>query len=336
MKKIVEIMNHIHPTEAQKNEMLENILSEKKEKHKFKIRYGVVAVAFCVLMSSVVFADEIKQTFYGLLNDDNIVENQILSDVYSDTDGHIRMSVKEVLSDKITSDAILEYTALDEKGQDWLDDYLIIHQLNTPKLMGCLKDDNCALYGVNYGCTVDEIKDYSSENVRVFKVSCTTSGENFGTDSMLLKYYLPDKWENQFEINVTESVQLTDIKIDNGNAPNKYYKPTGIKISPMSIMIYGKNCGYYESGQNEYGSYYTKIVNDEDIDSLYLVMKDGTKKDLLTSDTEGDCNGGFMLSTVQNPDVDYDLSIYATSFKKPMDLTLVDGIILDGIYYEVA
>lgn len=337
-KRYTEMMKHIYPTQEQKNNMLEKVFEPEPEKVKrgFRIKYCIPAVALAVIFSTTVFAEEIKNTFYGLLGKNEIVSEEVLNDVYTDTDGHVRMSVKEVLSDKITSYAIIEYTAFDEKGQDWLDNYLTVHKLNALTISPFMKDGNTSLYGVNYGYNCEEQLEYQTENTRVFKTSYYASGVNFGTDSVDLIYPLADKWENHAVIDVSESVTLKDVKIDSDKAPEKYYKPLGIKISPLSMNIYGKDLGIVEKGELKGGGTYTKVVHKETIDSLYLIMKDGSKHDLLTNETRilAD-DSGAMLACVSNPEIDYDCSIYSSAFRDYMDLSIIDGIELDGVYYPL-
>ena len=252
-------MDHIRPTDVQKKQMLENAFYEANQKRKiFRFKYGLIAALICVIFSTAVFADEIKNTFYGIFNSDNIVGDKVLNDIYTDGNDHVKMSVKEVLSDKISAYAIVEYTALDEKGRIWLDNLHAVQKLNPLKLNPLIKDNNGSLYGVNFSYGFEEIEKYRSEKIHVFKVMYHASGENFGTESIQLSYPLCNKWENKVIIDVSESLRTVDIKIDSSQAPDKYYKPLGIKLSPISVLIYGKDLGMIEFGKTASGGYYQK------------------------------------------------------------------------------
>lgn len=331
MKKYIETMRHIYPTQSQKDNMFERALKEKTHRKKPVLRYCIASAVAAVVCSTVVFADEIHNTFYNLLGKDEIIAEDVLNDVYTDTDDHIRMSVKELLSDKITAYAVIEYTALDDIGKKWLDGATsltdgVINGVYAPQIHPCFKEENTALYGVNYSYICEELTDYRTENSYVFKTEYQASGENYGTDSIILDYHMPERYENQAVIDVTESIQLTDIKVDGVKLPDKHYRIQGVKISPMSIMVYGENCGLYESGTNQYGSYYIRSLVNEEINSIYLVMKDESRIDL---------HGGFSLTSVSNPEIDYEVSICAESFDESIDISLVDGIELDGVYYDL-
>lgn len=339
----MELMEHIIPTEEQKDRIFEKAISGKqKQQSKFKVRYCVIAAALAMAIPTTIFADEIKEVFYNLLGKNEIVSEDVLTDIYSDDDGHVKITVKELLSDGINSYAIVEYSALDDKGKMWIDKAFIEenpenvnYHLNYPNLSPMFKDNNLAIYGVNYSYEAYELEKYHTENSRVFKVTCQASGNNFGTDCMQLEYNLPDKFRVKADINVSQSVQVKDIKIDSSNAPEKFYKPLGIQISPLSIAIYGKDLGIVESGRNSLGGYYQKAVNYEEVDSLYIFMKDGRKYDLIFFDEDSILDTGGAMTHVSNPDVEYDIVIYTGAFAEPLDISLIAGFELDGVYYPL-
>ena len=123
------MMKHIRPTDCQKNKMLEKAFegSSNQKKHKFKFKYCAVLLAAAMIFSTTtVFADEIKEAFYNLLGKNEIISEDVLNEVFSDDDGHVKITVKELLSDGINTYAIVEYTALDDKGKWWIDKPLIV------------------------------------------------------------------------------------------------------------------------------------------------------------------------------------------------------------------
>lgn len=334
MKKYIELMEHILPTENQKDNMFRSAMqsSEKPVKKSFRFKYCIVSLVLCFSISTAVFADEISETFYGLFNSDNIVGEEVLNDVFTDSNENIRMSVKEVLSDKTNSYAILEYILLNSDGEKWLNETLFINDLYSPEITPNIKDNNTALYGVNYAYGCNELEEYRTDTTRVFKAMYNASGENFSTGSIQLSYPMPERYKNITIIDVTESVQLTDIKIDNSLAPDKAYRPTGVKLSSMGLQIYGENHGFYEIGPH-----IQRIISDDEVDSLYIIMKDGTKSDILPNALEENiCECGFMLGAVSNPELDYDIVIYTGTFPEFMDISLIEGIELDGVYYPLS
>lgn len=334
-KRYTEMMERIYPTQEQKNSMFEKIFEPEpvKPKRRFKFRYCAAVIAAGIVFSTTVFAGEIKNTLYGLLGKNEIVSEKVLNDVFTDSGEHVSIAVKEVLSDTINCRMIVEYTLHDDIGRKWIDDLLNAYPYGFLELSPKMKEENTILYGVGYGYDCEELTEYRTENTRVFNVLYNASGEGSGTNSVDLKYHLYHKWENHAVIDVSRSVQLTDIKLDSSLAPDTYYKPFGVKISPMSLFIYGQNCGFYETGRNKYGSYYMHSLVDVELRSLYLIMKDGNKYDLLNDREEVQYAPGSYLNAVTNAGLDYDASIYCSALRD-IDITTVAGIELDGVYYS--
>lgn len=321
-------MNHIYPDQVQKEKIYNNIFIEKDEtrkiKRKVKLRYGLTAIALCFIFSGTVFAEEIKGILSGLMTNYNIISEYVFTGIYKDSDGHVEFTIEELMSDKITTRAVIKYTALDDVGKEWMNND-IAFDYNSFNITPVFKDDNTALYGVNYGLILDELTEYSTETERYFEIGVKASSDEFGTDSVNIRYSLYSKYENNVQINVAESVQLMDFKFDSSKAPKKFYKPTGAKISPLSIFVYGKDMGMTERTYSNTGSSIITI-NEEEIDSLNLILRDNQKIDLLEM-------GGWSLCCSANED--YNCSIFCTSFEEPIDTDTVAGIELDGVYYPI-
>lgn len=70
-------------------------------------------------------------------------------------------------------------------------------------------------------------------------------------------------------------------------------------------------------------------------DSLKLVYQDGTSWNLLNSDNLGFvCYGASPYAEEQIYD-DIDCPIFSSSFNKPIDVEQVEGIWINGVYYEL-
>lgn len=312
--------------------------TEAKPKRNFKAKYCVIAIAVAMAIPTTIFADEIKNTFYNILGKDEKVSEYVVNDIYTDSSENLKFTVKELLSDKINSYAVVEYEALTEKGIESLEgldemlryygnirnDYITDHTLIS--ITPDMKDDNYALYGVNYSFETKELEEYRTENKRVYSVQYNASGDNFGTDNVKINYEL-ESVSKEVTLKCTKYLDYKEIKLDSSKAPDKTYKPTGVKLSTFSVFVYGKNCGNYEAGINKYGWYYQRSLSYEEVESIYLIMKDDTKMDLLAL-------GGSMLCSVTNPDVDYDIGIYTACFGEYINTDDVAGIEIDGVYYS--
>lgn len=341
MKKYNELMKHIVPNDEQKDRMFEKAISGRPQQiqRKFKVRYCVIAAALAMAVPTTIFADEIKEVFYNLLGKNEIVSEDVLTDIYSDNDGHVKITVKELLSDGINSYVILEYSALDDKGQWWINRPLVISSkddlslhINYPKLepIDCISNSS----------GVEELTEYHTENSRLFKLTCCADRES-SNNSVRLIYNLHDKWRSEAILNVSNSVQCKDVKIDSSLAPEKTYKPSGYKISSLGLVVYGNDLGMVETKKNAAGGYTTEVVKPDSISSLYLVMKDGKTHDMLGGEDElspreymcMDVYDYDFMDTPRKPC--YNTSIYSGAFPKPVDIDTIAGIELDGVYYPL-
>ncbi len=319
--------------------MLERAMkkTEAKPKRNFKVKYCVIATVVAMAIPTTIFADEIKNTFYNILGKDEKVSEYVVNDIYTDSTENLKVTVKELLSDKINSYAVVEYEALTEKGIESLegldkmlrygnpfDDNIFDHTLIC--IEPDIKDDNTLNYGVNYSFKTSELMQYRTENKRVYSMQYNASGDNFGTDNVKINYELESK-SKEVTLKCTKYLDYKEIKLDSSKAPDKTYKPTGVKLSTFSIFVYGENCGQYEAGINKYGWSYVRSLSDEEVESIYLIMKDDTKMDVLAL-------GGSMLCSVTNPDVDYDIEIFTACFGEYINTDDVAGIEIDGIYYS--
>lgn len=355
MKEYREAMGLLTPTEEQKDRMFSDALSmaerrairtEKRSSRRImKIACGAAAAA-AVICTTTVFADEIKTAFYSFFGNDAVISDSIIEDVYSDTDGHVDFSVEKVVSDRINSYAIVRYTALDDSGNEWLSDMFekvpwvgedgepytyadgtpVMHykyQLDLTIQPNGYDDHNVSF---SYGLTDDsEITDDIEDSARVFRIKCEAADEVFNTDDIRLSYPMPGGGTKTVNINVSESIELLDIKLDSSKAAENYYIPTGVKLSSLGIMVYGNNNGLYDYNKNEMGFSVWMIPENPETPTVTVVMKDGSEMIMYR---------GWSLGSVIEEEKDYEVQIFTEPFESPIDTENVAGIILDGVYYE--
>lgn len=304
------------------------------------------AAAAAVICTTTVFADEIKTAFYSFFGNDAVISDSIIENIYSDTDGHVDFSVEKVVSDRINSYAIVRYSAIDESGTEWISDMFekvpwygddgepYTYEDGTPVMHYKYQldltiqpngyDDHNVSY--SYGMTDEsEITDDIEENARVFRIKCEAADEVFNTDDIRLSYPMPGGETKAVNINVSESIELIDIKLDSSKAPENYYIPTGVKLSPLGIMVYGDNNGLYGYTKTDTWSSIWTIPEDLPSPTVTVVMKDGSEIFM---------EGGWSLGSVIEDEKDYEVQIFTQPFEKPMDTDNIAGIILDGVYYE--
>ena len=337
MKKFNEVMDTICPSDEQKDRMFDNAVmmaetDSPKSGSRPKIKTIVAGIIAAAVMAgtTTAFAAEIKLALYSFFNDDSEISEEIIKNIYEDTDGHVVFSVSKIVSDKINTYAIVRYTALDDIGKEWLSNrftsFDILGKEDDMLNRGLyIEPDNYSNHyvGFSFGLNDEEITDTVEENTRVFKISCNAADVVFNSNCVKIKYVMSTGENRSALINVSESLELRDIKLDSSIAADKPYIPTGVKLSSLGIMIYGENNGLYDySLENGYSVWSTC---DEISVSVKIVTKDGS--DVIYKNA-------MSLGSVIEDGKDYEVQIFTTFFEEPIDPDNIAGIELDGVYFE--
>lgn len=336
MKKYNEAMDRICPSEEQKDRMFEKavMMAEKDEKKtvrrpKLKIIAASVIAAAALVGTTTVFADEIKSAFYKFFSDDSTISQDIIENIFEDSDGHVDFLVSRIVSDKINTYAIVKYTALDEVGEEWLGNrfasFDIVGKAEDMLNRGLfIEPDDSTDIHVSYmfGIYDEEITEEHEENSRVFRISCNAADVVLNSNCVKIEYVMTSGEMRRTLLDVSESLELTDIKLDSSIAADKLYTPTGVKLSPLGIMIYGDNNGLFELSENGDSLWTT---SDERLDSVKIIRKDGTH--IKYSDS-------MSLCPVIGEGKDYDIAIFSTFFKEPVDISTIAGVEINGVYFE--
>ena len=339
-KQYNELIQHIHPTQEQRERMLDAVLAERTSTAKPRrwiLPYGIAAAAaVTILVPTTVYAEEIRERLYDWLGTNSAVSEDVLYDVFTDSDGHVRITVKEVLSDSVFTYGLVEYQALDEQGKQWISDKLGTYEFYSPRFRPYETEDGVI---PSNSSGARELEEYRTETSKVYCVMMDTVSGDYNTKTVWFHYSFFRSLDQKVMIPVSESVEPIDVKIDSSKAPKKDYLPTGYQLSPLGLLVYGQDLGLTECGYDSAsGYYYERRISDDELDSLYLVMKDRTKYDMLSFWSS--YNRRFAvpcwgLSPVYEPTCDYDLSIYTGLFYEPIDITQVAGLEIDGVYYPI-
>lgn len=336
MKKYKEAMDSLRPSQQQKDRMFEKAVAMAKSdspkairRPKLKIIAASIIATAALVGTTTVFADELKSVFYKFFNDDSAISEEIIENIFEDSDGHVDFSVSRIVSDKINTYAIVKYTALDETGKDWLSNrfasFDIIGKAEDMLNRGLfIKPDDSTDAHVSYmfGITDEEITDTTEENSRVFKISCTSADVVLNSDCVKIEYVMTSGEMRWTLLDVSESIVLTDIKLDSSYAADKPYIPTGVKLSPLGLMIYGENNGLYETSEDGNSMWST---SDERLDSVKIIRKDGSYIKYSAS---------ISLCPVIGEGKGYDIALFSTFFKEPVDISTIAGVEINGVYYE--
>ncbi len=300
------------------------------------LRVAAVAAALCCVFAMTAFAEEIGGFIAGIFTNDAVVGEEVRTYVYRDTDGHVEMTVEEVLSDNSTIRMVIHYRALDDEGAQWL---------STLELYGGdpewynenwyfrLSADPAPGSRAAGGMTgAYELEDMRTETERRFVLLMELASDDWGT-AVLMKYGMTDG-SRETEIDVTGNLEKRVYTLDSVQTPGKPYRPTSVSVTPLTVTVYGENLGafYYKEFETPYGIY-SEIgpLSDEPIGSMSVKFRDGSEMVMF----RGGCGyrNMSMFGIVEStPDPD-DCMIARTSFDQPIDLDTLSGIEIDGVFY---
>jgi len=366
--RLKDTLDRIAPSAGQKARMLSNIEREADRQAQITapdrrsgmkwLKVAAVAAALCCVFVMTAFAEEIGSLFDGLFVKDEIVAQTVLTGVYTDNDGHVNMAVEELLSDGIAARVVVRYQALDQQGKDWLDslsnpsdtlDPNVFFGLN---IRPAFKDWNTFEYGVNWSYGAYELEDLRTETERCFVATMGSDRSGWGTNDVEFTYGMTDGKKNTL-LNISTDIEKKVIDLDAPEDSDKLYTPLKATITPLSFVIEGEEDGIIDSrieqGANGENYYYQSVVNEEEIDNLYLHLTDGSWINLLApseynlyGEQYGDAvkpgtvihDGAWLLCAGNNSSGENSFIIAGTHFMNPIDISSVAGFKLDGVYYE--
>lgn len=215
-------------------------------KPKKRIKYAKAATAaavFAIVLSlpTTSFASYIKEIFTGFWSSQDEAANYVQQNVYEDEDQHIRMCVEEVLSDEVCVHAVIKYTAKDETGRQWLKDYNPRRQAQDGLY---ITSDYKSGHGVSGARDSVELTKYRTENERYFEVYFLAAQWYDFTKQCALSYTLPSGYKyTPIDTRCNVPFYEYNLKPQTAGRLSKYYEPKIIRISQLSIVVYGKNTG---------------------------------------------------------------------------------------------
>lgn len=273
-----------------------------KKRNKYAKAAIAAAVFFIILaLPTTSFASYIKEIFTGFWSRQDEAADFVQQNVYEDEDQHIKMSVVEVLSDEVCVQAIIKYTAKDEDGRKWLKDYKPRHQDEDGLY---ITPDFKAGHGVSGARDGVELTTYRTENERYFGAFFLGTQWSAFTRQCALSYTLPSGYKYA-PIDTKCNVPFYEytLKPQTSVRLSKYYEPKIIRISQLSIVVYGKNTGMivdqYITKKDYSNARYREMINpdfsanksSEVCWSAKLLKKDGSEI-IIDDSIDSSCGGG--------------------------------------------
>ena len=326
-KEYLETMDMIIPPENVKSEIHDKVFHQSK--HPKRTCWKAAAASFAIICMAAVAIPVVASSIQSLILERTPsytpLADTIETSVYSKSDGHVEMSVEELLSDGIIVKMTVRYTALDDKGQQWLENFELTQ--NNLRLDPYMPDTT--VYGTNYGRGTDELTDLSTENERVFFLQIESSSRDYSEVKGTFLFPMTESKEEVL-LDISGNVEIQSYKLQSQQEASEYYSPTYIEISPMSFVIYANGHGVIEEVIYDNTPMETWILPDSEIDSLennsYFIMKDDSKMNL--------GSGWHNTAYPKSENMYSDLMLYSSSFLEPMNIKDFEAVVINGVRFE--
>lgn len=279
----------IKPTQEQSERIREQIIEYSVKPGLKKIcnrihlgRVVAAAIIAVMVLNTTVFADEVKDFFHGFLKNQNTAHGYVEENVFTVSDDHVKIEVLELLSDELTVQMTVKYEALDEVGEKWL---------NTTGDMGpdalSIQPDfqgDTVKYGTNYGYSCDELKDNRTSVTRYYYLECKNDCWSETIHQGEFTYSLSDgRYMTLLDTSCNVPVYEYQLQAVNDEELSPYYRPTRIRLSRLSYVIYGEQQEAADELIMMRDKYLTSEAEEKEyVNRISLIKKDESR---IVSDT---------------------------------------------------
>ena len=310
-----------------------------------KITASIAAAVllFVILLPQISWADQLKgffkEFFYAGAGAD--VNQEIVQNVYEDEGkyGHVKMQIREMLSDGSCVYCNICYQALDAEGEEWLKEQEFdVESIRFPHITG--------------GWTLLEQKEQATEKERYFALYYENNDGKFQLKDQLVTMYYP-MYKNQGigAVKIASNLKTVSYRLVGENSPSQYYEPRYLVVSRLSFAIFGKAHGINADWMDkdgmlhyQYSKGFLAEKGDEKMEGyvyfdgvpLSFTMKEGAKMDIgfappFFSDTEGSYASDLLICAGQF-NVDREEWDKIAPIDDPGALTEVE---IDGVHYDL-
>lgn len=287
------------------------------------------ALALACIVPQTSFAEQLKKMFQGYWGQRSELSDYVTRGVFSDQDEHMIFSVEEILSDEVVVSAVVRYEAKDETGEKWLatkgpagsesyDENGNLFSENQLYLMWGKKNDYRTLTS-----NAQLIRGQSDKKVQYFVLDQTDGEWSSRLKKATLCYDLPTKAGKTTELDTSCNVPVYEYTLkakDQEQISPKFYEPKRMRLTQLSVVIYGTTTGYFRKTQKEtdypfgvaeWGKDQESIG--ENLENTSLIYQDGTRNwDITESESfreindanaakkYADCNAVIQWGTFYN------------------------------------
>ncbi len=328
------IVSEITPKRSD-DELLKAVIGKagntaQKKKLNFKTAIIPIAAALaliCTACTAVVYYEHLTSVF----GENQTLSSEIQTNLFEDSDEHIRISVDQLMSDGRSLYASVHYQALDDVGKEWLERkteyiyYSLGFRFDGEKSNYCLA----------------EISEQRTESDKYFYVLGDVPYELWRADESELNgsfgYSLPTDLIKETDIDLSGTFDTKSYKIVGDERCNKYLTPTRLEISPLSYALYANNDYGVGTWNKGLAVSWAEFNNEVCYVDRALVMSDGEK---ITLPISGEpCifeDGTYLWSS----DDIYDFKGIESSrldaeYNVEFDFDDLAGIEINGVYYDL-
>ncbi|MFG6393139.1 MAG: hypothetical protein K1W24_02950 [Lachnospiraceae bacterium] len=121
---------------------------------------------------------------------------------------------------------------------------------------------------------------------------------NEPVDKCILNYPLPSGNDSQMEINIEGNIPVYnyDLEAEDGKSISSYYQPLKIRMSRLSVVVYGKDMGSLSNKE-------FSPDDNERFKSIIMIENDGSRKSFIFTGASGGEMG--KKAKKDNPGCDY-------------------------------
>ena len=321
--------------------------AEKRMRAKKSGRKAIVvpiAAALSLVIGAVgvaaAFGYQHLTTIFG--GNENLL-NEIQTNVFEDSDGHVKVMVEQLISDGRYVHAAVHYQAIDEVGRKWLSGEPFGVGVNASHQIIHIQCDDKD-YGGSSSYGSHENKAYRTETDRYFYLVSDFYDAVWDNDKLsgYMQYPMTDG-SRRADIAIESTMEIKRFNVAGDERCSKYLTPTYIEISPLSYALYAHDDhGLVASELLPSGGYsmYTTIPFEEYNTEIlqkdkYLVMNNGERILLANGSGGSRENGEFLWQTAEIFDTTSYYNCIEKEYTVMIDFEAVAGLEIDGVYYDL-
>lgn len=305
---------------------------------------AAVTIAVCGVGVGAAYGFEhLTEVFKGNEN----ITAEIQNNIFSDTDGHVSVTIEQLVSDGRHVHAAVHYEALDEVGQEWLskDESFGITKEYINGINHVLKIESYADNGMSYNWSTGstEIKEYRTENERYFYSVAELSNDIWDKDTISAVFTYPTSTGiRTTDVDITGTMEISRYKVIGDGVSSKYMTPVYLDISPLSYSLYAEVAdGVFMEEKLPDGGYrrWRDVSLEEYIDEvtdkeLSLIFADGER--LVLPRFGSGFNAELCIwQTGGTFDGSKYWDCYSHDYSRTLDFDILVGIEIDGVYYDL-